>query len=178
MRTTIFNAVLLLTSATGCLLSCQKEMNEKLPQLDRQSSQTIATKHQSLPPFDLNVKLTGEGNRKGHLKFRQDPDPAKIIELDIKVHHLQPNHEYLLQRAVDAINMVDGNCTSTSWLTLGKGLVPHSIRTDKNGKGDEVLWRDVTAIPSGSAFDIHFRVIDAVSLAVVLTSDCLQYQVR
>jgi hypothetical protein len=40
------------------------------------------------------------------------------------------------------------------------------------------LWRDVSAVPSGSTFDIHFQVIDAVTLAVVLASDCLQYQVR
>jgi hypothetical protein len=94
------------------------------------------------------------------------------------VHNLLPNHEYLLQRAVDPINVVDGNCTSTTWLTLGKGLTPQSIFTDNDGNGTEELWRDVTAIPSGSKFDIHFQVIDAVSLAVVLTGNCYQYEVR
>jgi hypothetical protein len=79
---------------------------------------------------------------------------------------------------VDAINVVDGNCTSTSWLTLGKGLAPQSILTDEHGKGSESLWRDVTAIPSGSTFDIHFRVLDAVNGEVVLNSDCFQYTVR
>jgi hypothetical protein len=129
------------------------------------------------PCYNLNVLLRGKGSI-GFIKFRQDPDPAKIITLDIKVENMQPNHEYLLQRAVDPINVVDGNCTSTAWLTLGKGLNPQSILTSAHGKGSAELWRDVSAVPSGSTFDIHFQVIDAVSLAVVLTSDCLQYQVR
>lgn len=148
-----------------------------MPQKDELTSESLKKNGKS-PSFDLNVKLNGNHNSRGLLKFRQDPDPDKIIELDIKVHHLLPNHEYLLQRAVDAINTVDGNCTSTSWLTLGKGLTPQSILTDDKGKGEEELWRDITAIPSGSTFDIHFRVIDAVSSAVVLTSDCYQYEVR
>ena len=94
------------------------------------------------------------------------------------VRDLEPNHEYKLQRAVDPINVIDGNCTSTSWLTLGKGLVPQTILTDDRGTGREDLWRSVAALPSGSMFDIHFRVIDAVTSEVVLTSDCYQYTVR
>lgn len=127
--------------------------------------------------FDLDVALRG-GKSLGYIKFRQDPDPAKIITLDTWVTGLEPNHHYLLQRAVDAINMVDGNCTSTTWLTLGKGLVPQSILTDDQGKGSEEFWRDITAIPSGSTFDIHFQVVDAETMAVVLSSDCYDYQVR
>lgn len=127
--------------------------------------------------FNLDVVLRG-GKSLGYVKFRQDPDPAKIIGLGVKVHNLAPNREYLLQRAVDAINEVDGNCTSTSWLTLGKGLTPQSIRTNAGGDGEAELWRDITAIASGSSFDIHFQVIDAVTLAVVLTSDCYKYTVR
>ena len=79
---------------------------------------------------------------------------------------------------MDAINVVDGNCTSTAWLTLGYGLTAHAIHTDEKGNGQDELWRDVTAIPSGASFDIHFRVIDAVTLEVVLESDCYQYTVR
>lgn len=137
-------------------------------------------------PYDLDVILRSESNKSGHgednpsgfIKFRQDPDPDKIINLDIWVRDLAPNREYLLQRAVDAINVVDGNCTSTSWLTLGKGLTPQSIFTDGSGKGNEALWRDITAIASGSAFDIHFRVVNASNLSAVLTSDCYKYVVR
>ena len=127
--------------------------------------------------FNLDVILR-EGKSVGYLKFRQDPDPAKVIDLEIKVAYLLPNHEYLLQRAVDAINDVDGNCTSTIWLTLGKGLVSQSIMTDKFGSGHENLWRDITAVATGSKFDIHFQVVDASNMEVVLTSDCYDYEVR
>ena len=118
----------------------------------------------------------GEGRSIGHLKFRQDKDTPKIITLDIFVRGLEPNHSYQLQRAVDT--NLDGNCTSTAWLTLGKGLTPQSILTDSKGKGQEDLWRDVSSVASGATFDIHFQVIDEVTSAVVLTSDCYKYTVR
>lgn len=118
----------------------------------------------------------GEGRSFGRIKFRQDKDTPKIISLDVMVHGLQPNHSYQLQRAVDT--NLDGNCTSTTWLTLGKGLTPQSILTDEKGKGQEDLWRDVSSAASGATFDIHFQIIDEVTLAVVLTSDCYQYTVR
>ena len=158
MTKQIFYTVSLLAIMSTVNFSCEKEHDESL--------------------FDLNISLHNKGVERGFIKFRQDPDPAKIITLDIWVQHLEPGREYLLQRAVDAVNEVDGNCTSTTWLTLGKGLVPQSILTDKHGNGSEALWRDVTAAVSGSKFDIHFQVIDAVTLAVVLTSDCHQYEVR
>ncbi|MEO5592756.1 MAG: hypothetical protein ABIR15_06085 [Chitinophagaceae bacterium] len=126
------------------------------------------------PEYNLDVLLSG-GKSQGYLKFRQNADAAKIIDLDIKVSHLTPNHDYLLQRAVDS---ADNNCTSTAWLTLGKGLTPQSIKTDNAGNGEEALWRDVTALPTGAKYDIHFQVIDAVSLEVVLTSSCYQYTIR
>ena len=126
------------------------------------------------PHYDLDVYLSG-GKSQGYIKFRQNADAAKIIDLGIQVRRLEPNHEYLLQRAVDS---ADNNCTSTVWLTLGKGLTPQSIKTDNAGNGQEDLWRDVTAIPTGTKFDIHFQVLDAVSQEVVLTSDCYWYQVR
>jgi hypothetical protein len=178
MRKKMQHAVFVFASISFFSVSCQKEMNREPKQEETQSSASILMKDLESPPYDLNVTLYGEGNMQGHLKFRQDPDLAKIIDLEIKLHHLAPNREYFLQRAVDAINVVDGNCTSTSWLTLGKGMVTQAILTDEHGKGSEDLWRDITAIPSGSSFDIHFRVIDAVTSAVVLTSDCYQYQVR
>jgi hypothetical protein len=130
--------------------------------------------------YDDGGKPGHHGNKEesGFIKFRQDPDTARIITLDIWVRGLEPNHEYLLQRAVDAANVVDGNCTSTTWLTLGKGLTPQSILTDDDGSDKENLWRAVTAIPRGTAFDIHFRVVDATTLAVILNSDCYAYVVR
>jgi hypothetical protein len=156
------------------------------------------------PSFNLNVRLYGygetpensgdrdhsinhndgedsdshNGEKSGFLKFRQDPDQAKIVTLDIRIRGLEPNHEYLLQRAVDAANVVDGNCTSTSWLTLGKGLTPQSILTNEEGDGSESLWRDISSVPSGTTFDIHFRVVDATTMDVLLNSDCYAYKVR
>lgn len=198
MKKKIFYSISIIMFCSILIISCQKEYGKEstLPNEEKILSGDHKD-NQVYPPYDLNVGLRGlsnesgeseeddqkesgdeENNASGFLKFRQDPDPAKIITLDIKVRNLLPNHEYLLQRAVDPINILDGNCTSTSWLTLGKGLVPQSILTDSHGKGKESLWRDVTAVPSGSSFDIHFQVVDKISHAVVLTSDCYQYQVR
>ena len=177
MRKKIQLTILIFACFSVFSLSCQKELGQK-QQHEEQISSTAASVNAEIAPFNLEAILRGEGNRFGHIKFRQDNDAAKIITLDIWVQHLEPNREYLLQRAVDAINEVDGNCTSTAWLTLGKGLVPQSIRTDDHGKGNEALWRDITAVPTGAKFDIHFRVINAATLEVVLSSDCHQYQVR
>lgn len=112
----------------------------------------------------------------GLVKFRQDPDTARIITLDTWVFHLQPNHAYQLQRAVDPIS--SSSCTSTVWLTLGKGLVPQTIQTDNKGNDHEDLFRNVTSVARGSQFRIHFQIVDAVTMATVLTSDCFQYTVR
>ncbi|MCI0408265.1 MAG: hypothetical protein L0191_06840 [Acidobacteria bacterium] len=125
------------------------------------------------PPFNLEVILRGDGF--GLVKFRQPNDDAAVIYLDIWVRDLAPNSEYLLQRAVDPI--VDDDCTSTSWLTLGKGLEPQSIATDANGTGQEELFRNLAAFPPGAEFDIHFQVVNAVTLAVVLQSECYQFRI-
>jgi hypothetical protein len=92
------------------------------------------------------------------------------------VRHLEPNTSYLLQRAVDTI--LDGNCTSTAWLTLGKGTAPQAITTDARGNGHEQLFRIFPASLVGTTFDIHFRVIRRDNSAVVLTSKCYQFTVR
>jgi hypothetical protein len=125
------------------------------------------------PSFNLEVVLRGEGF--GLVKFRQPNDDAFIIYLDVWVRDLSPNTSYLLQRAVDPI--VDDNCTSAAWLTLGKGLLPQSITTDETGRGREELFRNVAAFPAGSEFDIHFRVIEEATSEVVLTSPCYQFTI-
>jgi hypothetical protein len=153
-------------------LSCQKEDGIVKQNQNGINSPSVMAE---TPPFNIEVILRKEGNQLGHVKFRQDVDPAKIITLDTWVRDLEPNHEYLLQRAVDPY---DGNCTSTVWLTLGKGLTPQSILTDDKGTGSESLWRDVSAIASGTHFDIHFRVVDKVTNVIVLDSDCYDYVVR
>jgi len=125
------------------------------------------------PNFNLEVILRGEGF--GHVKFRQPNDGTFNINLDVWVRELAPNTIYLLQRAVDS--NVDDNCTSSAWLTLGKGLQPQSITTDETGTGQEQLFRSVAAFPPGSEFDIHFRVIEEATGAVVLTSQCYQFTI-
>ena len=126
-----------------------------------------------VPPFHLEVVLRGDGF--GLVKFRQPNDADFIIYLDTWVRGLEPNTSYSLQRAVDTT--VDDVCTSETWLTLGKGLVPQAITTDDTGTGREQLFRDVTGVPLGMQFDIHFRVIDAQTAEVVLESECYQYGV-
>ena len=125
------------------------------------------------PNFNLEVVLRGEGF--GLVKFRQPNDEAFIINLDVWLRNMTPNTSYLLQRAVDPV--VDDNCTSNAWLTLGKGAVAQSITTDENGTGRESLFRNVAAFPPGTEFDIHFRVIEQATGTVVLTSQCYQFTI-
>ena len=160
--------------------SCQKN-NSAFEKTSSPDLKTTAAKEDNAltpasPHFNLEVILRGEGSSFGHVKFRQDNEAAKIVMLGVWVRDLEPDHQYLLQRAVDT--NLDGNCTSTSWLTLGKGLQPQAITTDDKGTGKEELWRDLSALATEATFDIHFRVVDAASLAVVLTSDCYEYTVR
>jgi hypothetical protein len=139
---------------------------------------------EKLGPYNLDVKLSSSETTKfdskssgfGFIKFRQDPDVPLTITLDTWIFNLTPDHDYLLQRAVNPIT--DNDCTSTAWLTLGKGLVSQAIHTDGQGNGMENLFRNVPASSEGTTFRIHFQIIDAVSLAAVLTSDCDQYTIR
>ncbi len=178
MKKQILFTALLMLFVSFLNLSCQKETNKNSNQTNQASMETGISNVQpdATSAYNLEVVLHGEGNRNGHIRFRQDEDPAHIVTLGTKVHNLAPYHEYLLQRAVDVI--IDGNCTGTNWLTLGRGSVPQSIYTDNKGDGSEELWRDLSAVPAGSVFDIHFRVLDAVTMQVVLTSDCYQFTVR
>lgn len=154
--------------------ACQKEVSGQ----GYENATVEGNPEQAESNYNLEVVLKGENGQTGHIHFRQDRDAAKIITLDIRVHGLSGNHNYMLQRAVDPINQVDGTCTSTNWLTLGYGLTAHMITTNSMGDAGDVLWRDISAIASGSGFDIHFQVVDADSKAVVLQSDCYQYTVR
>jgi len=130
------------------------------------------------PNYDLNVLLfaTEKSSALGFIMFRQNEDEPKMIHLDTRVHGLEPNTNYLLQRAVDTV--LDGDCASTMWLTLGMGPDPQTITTNDKGAGEAELFRSVAAIASGSTFDIHFQIIKESTLEVVLTSDCYQYTVQ
>jgi hypothetical protein len=124
------------------------------------------------PNFNLEVVLRGEGF--GLVEFRQPNDDFFVVHLDVWLRDLEPNTSYLLQRAVDS--NVDDNCTSTDWLTLGKGSQPQSITTDETGTGREELFRVLPPLP-GSEFDIHFRVLEEDTKEVVLTSKCYQFTI-
>src|SRR4030095_11103507 len=136
----------------------------------------------NLQPYNIDVKLLPNTDKNkpgggfGFVKFRQDPDTARIITLDTWVFNLQPNHDYQLQRAVNPIT--DPDCTSTMWLTLGEGLVAKAIHTDNKGNGQANLFRNITSIARGTEFRIKFQIIDAETLSPVLFSDCEQYTVR
>jgi hypothetical protein len=127
------------------------------------------------PQFNLEAILRNDAGGFGHVKFRQPNDAQLIVYLDTWIRGLAPNTSYELQRAVDT--NVDDDCTSASWLTLGKGAVAQAILTDASGTGREELFRSVAAFPVGSTFDIHFRVIEAGSGAVALTSECYQFTI-
>jgi hypothetical protein len=174
----LFNAmltVIVFSLVSGCQKNNSATDKTGAPDLASAVNQNNSVTPAS-PNFNLEVILRGEGKRFGQVKFRQDNDASKIVTLDVWVRGLDPNHQYLLQRAVDT--NLDGLCTGTSWLTLGKGLQPQAITTNENGTGREELWRDLSALATGATFDIHFRVVDAATLAVVLTSDCYEYTVR
>lgn len=129
----------------------------------------------SQPPFNLEAILRGDGF--GLVKFRQKKDAIQnIIDLDVRVRDLRPDKNYSLQRAVDTT--LDGICTGTNWLTLGQGLTPQPIITDDSGSGRESLWRDLSSLAPGTAFDIHFRVIQDGTTNVPLHSDCYRFVVR
>ncbi len=127
------------------------------------------------PHFNLEVLLRGEEGF-GHVRFRQPNDGSRIVNLDVWVRDLAPNTDYRLQRAVDTV--LDGTCTSTRWLTLGRGVVPQAITTDDRGTAREHLFRNLSAVAPGTTFDIHFRLVDAITGAVVLTSECYTFTVR
>lgn len=130
--------------------------------------------------FNLNVVLKGDPKLTplgvGYMEFRQDPDTARVIDLNTWVYRLQPNHSYLLQRAVDPI--ANAGCLSTAWLTLGLGLQPQEIQTNSKGDGHADLWRNISSVARGTQFHIHFQIVDAVTLVPVLNSDCYDYTVR
>jgi len=129
------------------------------------------------PNFNLQVILRPVGGPTdtgfGLVKFRQPKDGATVIYLDVWVRNLAPNRSYLLQRAAES--PADGDCSATNWLTLGQGLTPQAITTDETGTGRANLFRSLPLSLLGTKFDIQFRVIDAVTSAVVLESGCYQY---
>lgn len=166
------SAFLIMAALGSFLTACSGDTTAPFGPQDSESIQSAGWGPET-PHFNLQVILRGDGF--GHVKFRQPNDADFIIYLNIWVRDLTPNTSYVLQRAVDLT--VDDICTSQGWLPLGKGLVPQAITTDDKGTGREELFRDVSAFPAGSEFDIHFRVIDQATNAVVLQSECYQFTI-
>jgi hypothetical protein len=138
-------------------------------------SGTVTPSSAAQPPFNLEAILRGDGF--GLVTFRQKKDPTQnIIDLDVWVRNLLPNTSYSLQRAVDTT--LDGICTGTNWLTLGQGLTPQPVVTDDTGTGRASLFRDLSALSPGTAFDIHFRIIQNGTNNIPLQSDCYRFIVR
>ncbi len=123
----------------------------------------------------LGPVTAGPERASGLLRFRQPRDGDKVVYLHVAVQNLDPGHSYTLERATDTT--VDASCTGTNWLTLGRGLTPQAITTDARGAGRAVLTRDLSAVPTGTQFDIQFRVIDASTSSVVLQSTCHRFTV-
>ena len=96
MRKQILYAILVMASLSIFNISCQKEIQQK-QQEEKGAALVVSNAQKQAPdPYNLDVELYGQGNEKGDIKFRQDPDSAKIVTLDTKIQHLLPNHEYLL----------------------------------------------------------------------------------
>jgi hypothetical protein len=161
----------LAAAASLVLVGCAGDLTA-VPNESAQSSG--ASLGASLAPHsDLEIILRGVGF--GLVKFRQPIDGVAIVHLDTWVRDLEPNTNYELQRATDAV--IDGVCSGTNWLTLGQGATPQAITTDEKGTGRAALFRDLSALAPGSAFDIHFRVIKQATPDVVLESACYQFEV-
>ncbi|HSZ87674.1 MAG TPA: hypothetical protein VK787_16690 [Puia sp.] len=167
MKTKFLQAVTVFVSLTLFfgLSGCKKNIHSQEPD--------------TLYNFDATLFGGGEKGefKSGLIKFRQDPDTARIATLDTYVINLEPNHSYLLQRAVNPVADTTG-CSSTGWLTLGLGAQPQAIHTNSVGEGHAELWRDLTAVARGTTFHIHFQIVDSVTLAPVLTSDCHDFSVQ
>lgn len=131
------------------------------------------------PNFNLQVVLRPAAGQPddgfGLVKFRQPNDADRVVLLDVWLRGLAPNGSYELERATDS--NVNDDCTGTNWLKLGQGPMPVAITTDDKGTGRAAFFRSLGVTPVGTEFDIHFRVLDAVSKAVVLESGCYQFTV-
>ena len=125
------------------------------------------------PNFNLEVVLRGQGF--GLVKFRQPNDAQRIVYLDTWVRDLAPN------TAVPA--SAGGRCDDRRQLHrngvahAGEGSRPQSIPTDGRGRDGRNCSGISPRSPRDQQFDIHFRVIDAVTQAVVLESECYQFRV-
>jgi hypothetical protein len=177
-RTT--QATIVLITATAFALGCRGDGATSPARRGIQAG-PIGSADALQPNFNLQMILrppgaTNAGDAFGHVEFRQNNDDALIFDLEVWVRGLQPNTHYRFQRAVETV--VNDDCTSTAWLTIGLGTVAQDIVTDERGTATQVLFRAST-VPRGTAFDLHTRVVTATTVpTVVLESECYQFFVR
>ena len=157
--------------------ACTSDATAPAATVDQRASAVAAPWGPEKPPFNLEAILRAPEGQDGFglVKFRQPNDADRIVYLDLWVRDLAPNTAFQLQRATDAA--VNDDCTGTNWLTLGWGTTPRALTTDDRGTGRVSLFRNLGTVPLGTTFDIHFRVIDATTHAVVLNSGCFQFTV-
>jgi hypothetical protein len=148
--------------------------------LQTNSGSTTSVLSEGLSPNrSQQVMLHGSGW--GRVQFRQPEDGEARIFFITWLRELKTNTTYLLQQAIDPI--VDGVCTvgttnPAEWLTIGVGTKPFTITTDERGSFHAPLSRTLPRRLVGTTFDIHLRIIEEASKAVVQKSGCFQFQVN
>lgn len=144
------------------------------------SGSTTSVLSEGLSPDRFQpVMLHGSGW--GRIVFRQPEDGEAKIFFITWLRELKPNTTYLLQQAIDPI--VDGVCTGgttnpAEWLTIGVDTKPLPITTDERGSFHAPLRRTLPRRLVGTTFDIHLRIIEEATEAVVQKSGCFQFQVN
>ena len=113
---------------------------------------------------DAELQPGGHSPRR-RLRPRQVP-PAQRRRGDHLPGHLgtRPGAEHRVRPAARGRPGGGRRLHEHAWLTLGRGLQPQSISpTPGNRPGG--AFRNVSAFPPGSEFDIHFRVVNAQTQA-------------
>jgi hypothetical protein len=166
-------AALSLAAALG---GCSTSEATTQPPADEETALSISNRNPpGTPPFDINVLLFSANRVEGLILFRQPNDGVTTIFLETYLGGLKPNHDYYLERAAQTLGL---GCTDAGWLRLGLGTVVTPIHTNWRGFGAATLNRTLPPALIGVSFDIHFRVLDAETGAVVLQSKCRQYTAR
>ena len=167
-----------LSAIAAVAAACAPDTTAPVARVNERPSPAVSPWGPETPPFNLEAILRAPDGQGGFglVKFRQPNDGDRIVYLDVWARDLAPETSYQLQRATDAV--VNDDCTGTNWLTLGWGTTPRALVTDERGTGRVSLFRNLAAVPLGSTFDIHFRLVDVATHAVVLTSSCYQFTVR
>lgn len=142
-------------------------------------SPTNALSESLSPNRSQQIMLHGSGW--GRAQFRQPEDGTARIIFVTWLRDLRPFTTYLLQQALDPV--VDGVCTGgttdpAEWVTVGAGTKPFTIMTDERGSFHAPLYRDLPRRLVGTAFDIHLRIVEKATGAVVQESDCFHFEVN